>query len=216
MKLIFLDIDGVLNSHQSYNYHNRITHNYEMADILCPIATCNLGYILDLHPDCSIVISSSWRKSRSVDDLGNILEKYNIDRHRIIDKTPVNSSGEIRGNQIKAWMEANPDIMKQVSHYLILDDDNDMTYFLNTPHFIRTNPKLGLSWLETEQALMYFGDYVLSFNDLKENTDYLAFSRPQDMIFQVKNGLCYLKTESKLEHFTLLDLDNEKFSFFNK
>lgn len=215
MKLIFLDIDGVLNSHQSYTYHHRITHKIEMTDILCPIATSNLGHILDLYPDCFIVVSSSWRKSRSIEDLGNILHKYHIDKSRIIDKTPVNSKEEIRGNQIKAWIDNNPQIMQKVSHYVILDDDNDLTYFLSTPNFIRTNPKVGLSWLETEQVLMFFGNYTLSFNDLKENTEYLAFSRSKDMIFHVKNEKLFLKNDTSLSSFHLLDLENEKFAIFN-
>lgn len=52
MKLLFLDIDGVLNDHT------------RMASGYCTIHTDKgdlLNQILDAHPDVQIVISSAWR-----------------------------------------------------------------------------------------------------------------------------------------------------------
>jgi hypothetical protein len=83
MKLIFLDMDGVMNSMQSHYYYHDflgIEHNWAnkfapekdarfelYEDEICPMAICNLRHLLRDHPDIRIVISSTWRYGRSTE-----------------------------------------------------------------------------------------------------------------------------------------------------
>lgn len=82
-----------------------------------------------------IVLSSSWRiSSLRTKQLKEQLLPYGLE---IIDRTISNARGE-RGDEIKEWLSRNPD----VSHYVILDDDNDMSDIKD--HLIQTTFYKGL------------------------------------------------------------------------
>ena len=142
MKIIMLDIDGVLNSTQGEIMHHR--RNCENHFSLCPIACSNLQWILDQVPDVAIVISSTWRIYHSPKELRLILKMNQISGERIIDTT-TNEPG-IRGQQIQAWLDKNP-----VDQFVIFDDDLDMGHLL--PRLVRTNPKHGLMLEDAEKAV---------------------------------------------------------------
>ena len=135
MKVIFLDIDGVLNvycqSRDKYgcNFHQHLIDN--------------LQTLIDAT-DAKIVISSSWR----VDGLDRMQSMW-IDRKlpgTVIDITPdlyftySDARGDdnySRGDEIKLWLDNNPDI----TNYVILDDDNDMLPD-QMDRFVQTNHNL--------------------------------------------------------------------------
>lgn len=215
MKLIFLDIDGVLNSTQSAYFYNRQHKRISMESRLCPIAMSNLAYILETYPEAYIVVSSSWRKSRTVKQLGKILADYDsIQASRIIDKTPLNLElgSEVRGRQIKAWFTENPGLSSKVTHFVIFDDDGDMEDYVGTPNFIQTSSRNGLTWTEVEQTLKFFGDYNLSFHQLIKGNKYKIFSQPATSIFEFDgSGLFYMENNIKKETFSM-DIKKESFS----
>lgn len=182
MKLLFLDIDGVLNSTQSVYYYSRQKKKIRMETLLCPIATSNLQHILEKHPDCQIVISSTWRKYYTLKQFKKIFDYYKIDSSRIIGITPINKGSEIRGKQIAQWFSENPQY--RFSHFVIIDDDGDMEQYLNTHHFVQTSSKSGLMWSQVEEVLKYFGDYTLKFSDIKIGTKYRLFSKPEDTLYE--------------------------------
>jgi hypothetical protein len=127
MKVIFLDIDGVLNSgddmRSRYNIGclngqpRIITHddlNCQLFDERC----CRwLEYIIR-STGAKIVISSSWRLN-GLDLMRKLWEKRGLFGD-IIGVTP--NFGNSRGEQIKAWLDANTHVVD----YVIIDDDNDM------------------------------------------------------------------------------------------
>lgn len=127
MKIIFLDIDGVL------NYHSCFDNLTENSDVVTPehnIAwnkRCvrELNRILD-KTDAKIVVSSTWRSlnylySMIVNDMG-IKEGSIIGRTP--DRLPITMyGGTCRGDEIKAWL-VNTDIITE--NIVILDDDDDM------------------------------------------------------------------------------------------
>ena len=139
MNIIFLDIDGVLNTgryqdiqekrdNKSYFYHQFHFDNICMNNLKEIISEFN----------AYIVISSSWRieKDRIYwEKILNNFRKYNIE-DRIIDKTP--SFSTIRGNEIKKWIEDNKD---KVTNFIILDDEDDMLDLSN--HLILCNDYFG-------------------------------------------------------------------------
>lgn len=120
-KIIFLDIDGVLNVHYpEHDDYGRLFH---------PQFVENLKRIID-ETSAEIVISSSWKHS----GLDNMKDMW-IDRRlpgKVIDITPTlkrNKGDEYltfserkeRGNEIQNWLDKNPTVS-----YVIIDDDNDM------------------------------------------------------------------------------------------
>lgn len=154
MKILFLDIDGVLNS---------IDNDYAMCE-LWRLDKSNksrdeFGTLFDERcvrwlkwiiekTDCKIVISSTWRMS-GLKTIQLMWETRNLPGE-VIDITPVSVSPEIinlyaatnneadRGYEIQEWIDLN-----KPEHYCIIDDDNDM---LDHQHFVRTNKSTGINY----------------------------------------------------------------------
>lgn len=157
-KIIFLDIDGVLNSTFGWLMRGRI------KDILFDYAyfsnpeTPKTDVIYQLDPysievfnhiikgtQAKVVISSSWRTLMELDKLKEILQ-YNglTEECDIIDKTPsLNYNGNLRGNEIYMWMKLNIPNYREFSNYVILDDDTDMLLW-HKDHLINTSSTTGL------------------------------------------------------------------------
>lgn len=90
-KLIFLDIDGVLN--------NDLLLRQNI--FLCPTKVSLLSTFCNDN-DIDIVISSSWRQIYTLDKLKNMLsEEGFINTDRIIDITPVGKFYKSRGSEIE-------------------------------------------------------------------------------------------------------------------
>lgn len=150
MKIIFLDVDGVLNSEDDlmiYREKNNINHCilYEEVEDR-PLKL--LKEIVD-KTSAKIVVSSSWRigciRSGRESVFGSGLYTKLESRLKdwgmsIYDITPSLSSGTKRGDEIREWLSKNP-----TDNFIILDDDSDMCEFLNTEHFIKTTYKHGLT-----------------------------------------------------------------------
>jgi hypothetical protein len=120
MKIIFLDFDGCLNSEASFLCEKRrkVLH---IADTLSVVACSNLQYILDQDADVQLVISSSWRKIHTMQELKNILNSYGVNPSRVLDKTPAIFSND-RAHEITLWLAEHPNVTK----FVILDDDADV------------------------------------------------------------------------------------------
>lgn len=150
MKVIFLDIDGVI---ASIDYL-RVTSFLEIPNPdkfgygFDPRCVMNFKKII-LQTDASIVISSTW-KSMGINKLRNMWDIRQLPGE-IIDITQKDPSGK-RGLEIKRWLDENKDI----DNYLILDDDTDM---LNEQlnNFIKIGSEFGLSFKDTEKAINILG-----------------------------------------------------------
>ena len=145
MKIIFLDIDGVLNCETAYKegfcrYLECDGYSYQS---FYP-KNKNLLNILIKKTGAKIVVSSVWR-FRGIKELQKIWKNENM-LGKIIDVTPKLPKFENytlpRGCEIDYWLEnkgfshinwseeVQKDYMKQsgIDNYLILDDDSDMLY----------------------------------------------------------------------------------------
>ena len=153
-KILFLDIDGVLNTerHHEYCYKNGLDNSDEYGYLFDPIAVKNLAKIVN-ETGSDIVISSSWKYS----GLSTLLDMWS-DRAlpgRVIDITPDTESDEFllhadlenmeflscRGYEIKEWLSAHG---KNVFQYAILDDEQEMLPDQQS-HFVLTNPTMGIT-----------------------------------------------------------------------
>ena len=109
IKVIFLDIDGVLNvyceSRDKYgcNFH--------------PHFVDNLKHIID-ETDAKIVISSSWKADGLI-----TIKKMWLDRNlpgEVIDITEGRPDRK-RGNEIQQWLDKHKE---EIVDYVIIDDDD--------------------------------------------------------------------------------------------
>ena len=120
-KIIFLDIDGVLNViGQGYDSFGQLFHKH-FED--------NLRWIVE-QTGAKIVISSSWRIT-GLQDMKNMWKRRNLPGE-VIDITPTEidvverkicefRDDVKRGHEIQLWIDDN-----DVKNYVILDDDSDM------------------------------------------------------------------------------------------
>jgi hypothetical protein len=134
MKVLFLDIDGVLNSARTLvargGYPMELTgHHLDMFD------TIAVGLVRSLceKANVSVVVSSAWRITHHVDAIGRALDLPTIDRTPSLSKT--------RGHEIADWLAKHP----QVTRYAIVDDDSDMLPE-QLPYFVKTDGNEGLSF----------------------------------------------------------------------
>jgi hypothetical protein len=153
--VIFLDFDGVLNSHVSAVYYNR---EYEKTkdwtryrEALCPMCVSNLNYLFEKAPDTlKIVVSSTWRIGSSVPELQKILTDNGfMFSDRVIDMTHV--FRKERGYEIQDWLDRHKDVEK----FVILDDDADMVHL--KPNLVQTNARVGFTLDDAFEVLVRFG-----------------------------------------------------------
>ena len=127
LKVIFLDIDGVLNTYdlvRSYGF------DYIDRSLVALLATV----VRDAGAE--IVLSSFWRlhpKDRFLVD--SALKEFGM---FVCDKTP--SLPGLRANEIASWLDANT----QVEKYAILDDTDDAGVGFEHS-FFQTSAEIGLT-----------------------------------------------------------------------
>lgn len=134
-KVLFLDIDGVLNSHRSASAFHGFPHGFSESDMkrFDMVALALIQRVCE-ETGCSVVLSSSWRILHDVHECANGLDLP------IFDKTP-NDSGGHRCRQIQKWLKEHP----EVTRYAIVDDDSDML-LEQLPFFVKTKHADGLSY----------------------------------------------------------------------
>lgn len=133
MKILFLDVDGVLNS---LNTGGRYALKRSCLKRLQNIVK---------DTGCEIVLSSTWRKDAyALKRLKRVLSYRDI---KIRDITPDLANGRnlFRGDEIKEWMNLNLTIQEwRDIKYAIVDDDSDMLVE-QLPHFFQTDPQYGMT-----------------------------------------------------------------------
>lgn len=147
MKVIFLDIDGVLNnaSHLTKLIELLGKKQYfsiinQMHEIPFDYRSCKLLKELIKETGAEIILSSTWRMN---DNGINTIEKYA--EIPIKDITPVLEA--MRGEEIKQYLKNHPEI----TQYVILDDDTDMLKE-QIGHFVKVNNEVGFTITEYIQC----------------------------------------------------------------
>ncbi len=156
--LIFLDIDGVLNSTRWLITASKDgTLAIPSREHIDPAAVGVLNQIVK-HTRAKVVISSTWRKIHTLEQMRAILKKYDFEGE-VIDVTPDffalrhQRSGKpyVRGDEIHSWLEQNECLGVP---FVILDDDQDMGILRR--HLIRTTGEDGLLWSHIDAVLKLF------------------------------------------------------------
>lgn len=157
MKLIFLDVDGVLNSEEYLvKEHDRLGHETYVRTYLkqggipfTPSCLSFLRYIID-KTNALICVSSTWRLSEDQKERLNIaLGAYS---DNIIGYTPYLGAEKARGLEIKQFIDKLKEIKCPLENYIILDDDDDMLEE-QMEHFIKIDFKTGLTMADAIESV---------------------------------------------------------------
>ena len=140
MKVIFLDIDGVLNNSILLYHYGSDFIDEEMTELFAQVVKAT---------GAKVVLSSSWRlEEKSKKMVEDALSVHGV---RIMDSTP-SWLVRRRDKEISAWLDEHP----RVTRYAILDDDPDAGIGMEE-NFFRTNPENGLDELTAEAMISHLG-----------------------------------------------------------
>ena len=146
MKIIFLDIDGVLNCQLFFDKKIANGIKQHFSKDICPD---RVSWLNELCKDtgAKVVISSTWRHSglsycqEVLKESGAIFD--------IIDITPdLRGDHCLRGNEILKWIKDNEALLGcnyfDFHTYVIIDDESDMLYWQRN-NFFQTDTYSGLT-----------------------------------------------------------------------
>jgi len=156
VRVIFLDIDGVLNS-EAYalkleEKHRLLGHTtcdcFQLYTHIDPEAVARLNRLV-VETSAKIVISSTWRKRFDPLEMQSMLREHGLvadvigattDGHKDPEMVEVHGHLEriYRGHEIDLWLRNHP----EVERFVILDDDSDMVMHKN--RLVQTDCEEGL------------------------------------------------------------------------
>jgi hypothetical protein len=138
MKVLMLDIDGVLNT---------LPHDKNFGDFDKHLVV-NLEMLLGKVKDLKIVISSYWRHI-GLEKLKETFKLNGIDPRRIYSVTGNEiSDGHEREYQIAHWLSKHPDVTA-----FVIFDDNASDFIALKSKLVKTNPSVGLTQRNVEKAI---------------------------------------------------------------
>lgn len=162
MKILFLDVDGVLNNEKLFlDIRRRLYDARELGEPIPPADEIHwpLGH---LHPElvarlnpiveqtgCRIVLSSSWR---NVCELSHLMAWLKLKGFKyteaFLDRT---GNGGTRGAEIAEWLENNRAL--KVTSYAILDDCVGDIIELHPKNTVQTDMDLGLTDADVKKTI---------------------------------------------------------------
>jgi len=160
IKVIFLDIDGVLKKVQDTGFNGR-----------------NIDNINELvrKTDAKIVITSTWKNSNGLDFVKKVLEKNGV-KADIIGETPIfhiedpiyGTPKVPRGFEIQSWIEKNTTmefingevVVNFIESYVILDDQSDML-LEQMNNFVKVDPTKGFDGKCLKEAIEILNTVIL-------------------------------------------------------
>jgi hypothetical protein len=175
VKILFLDMDGVLNSMEFMKRRNQEStcHEDRWVNNVDPLAVARLNRIV-AETGALIVISSTWRKLCDCQEMQRILEIHGFTGH-VVGETPDFGKRRwygagvgncyTRGHEIREWFNEHPLGMhsrvasfvpsrsskEPVESFVILDDSSDMA----TVHerHVWCDCAVGLTDVESDYAI---------------------------------------------------------------
>lgn len=150
MKIIFLDIDGVLNDNDYQPGKPQIMPRFVEA----------FNQIIR-RTGARIVLSSSWRMGiyeglYTVQGFAALLESHAVNG-RLIGCTPKPGQYDTRGEEVMAWLkakaEASPQMESPVTSWVAIDDWGPDEFESCGDRFVWVDPGNGLTMAQAEKAI---------------------------------------------------------------
>lgn len=144
MKIIFLDVDGVMN-----NAHFHSQNEFDGYNLAC------LRYIVE-QTGANIVLSSHWRIGETLESAKRkYFKQYHLE-DRLIGLTPFGGYSASRGSEIQYFLD---NFKEDVESFVIIDDDNDMLHL--TSNLVQTKAFRGLIKKEADKAIKILNGEVI-------------------------------------------------------
>ena len=144
LKIIFLDIDGVMQSTSSMIRTNGAGGFLHAEHVNA------LNWIIS-KTDAYIVLTSTYRTMASMRGLKQAFMDSGVRSDRIVSKTRM--LGTNRGAEIKDWLDTRKEKGDyEIENYVVIDDGRDMQG-INWGMFLNTDPDYGLTYVEAEMAI---------------------------------------------------------------
>lgn len=158
MKVLFLDIDGVLNTPDIFREHYYAKAHSELSDAdkkwKYEIDEGNLDALKELMAqvtDLNIVVNSAWKDIITDDEFkARFSVLLGVNKDRILGATDNWSS---KGRCAQEWLKEH-----KVDKFAILDDSNDMDDLID--YLFRTDGDIGLTRWMAEDIIKYFNSDV--------------------------------------------------------
>lgn len=203
IKVLFLDLDGVVNSvegetlHQNIIFNDQIDGNSFRSDLVDNVRT--LCHLFDLK----IVITSTWRMDYTLPEMRVIFNKqFSNDKNHIkfdiIDfttKCRIGAGDNDRAFQINQWLL---DKKYDVDDYLILDDENVKGYGIDENKLIKVSGERGFTTQDLDLAILKH----FHKEDLRKSIDDKKF-------FSIKDKNNVLSHSYRLKQFAI-SADNSR------
>jgi hypothetical protein len=154
MKLIFLDIDGVLNSTEYFEREGKAhVDGFDYPSVRWWAASIDPHTIRRLNrlirdTGADVIISSSWRSGLRMEYLQEVLETRGF-RGRIIGETPQFDDRPRCDEIVSSVMNLKPEA------YVVFDDDEDAEV---PGKFVRTSELVGLTDADVAAAKKILGE----------------------------------------------------------
>jgi hypothetical protein len=136
MRVLFLDIDGVLNHEDTGIYFED-----EKVRILNKILTTT---------DANLVVTSTWRLGATPEEMDALLSSQGVLPGRVIGVTPY--LDDQRGMEIQEWLKTWTS-RYQIEKIVILDDRSDLAPVDHS--LIRTSKTIGLTEQDANLAIQF-------------------------------------------------------------
>lgn len=133
MKIIFLDIDGVMNDFEIIKKSVRgVKTNSNNPPLIYLTSSIGDAFISRLNKlvkstGADVVVSSTWRKWYTLERMQQAFKIMGFEG-TIVGVTPILETR--RGFEIEDWIKSNENSFK-VEKFVILDDDNDMEHLMD-------------------------------------------------------------------------------------
>lgn len=131
-KIIFLDIDGVLNKNRAHQ-----EGAFEVVNYLNPESVARINRIIE-RTGAGVVVTSTWRIGKRRVELQEAFVKNGF-AGTIAGMTPnegckhpgLECNQGHRGAQIRQWLEEHAEIDRAPERFVIIDDSSDMIPYLH-------------------------------------------------------------------------------------
>jgi len=134
-KVIFLDVDGVINSRRTCIAYDGYPWEVDKQGLkMFDHVAIDLIRVACEKTGARIILSSTWRRSTGHVNMAVAMHLP------MMDSTPEKLSSA-RGEEIAMWLRDHP----EVEQYAIVDDDSDMLDG-QLPYFVKVDPDNGLSY----------------------------------------------------------------------
>ena len=157
-RLLFLDIDGVLNNRKSMRAH-KVTEfeGYTYLSQLWLPCVERMNRLVE-EAECDVILSSAWRYGKPYQATSRYFQQVCGATFDIVGATPrtfplddSNREWSRRGQEIDKWLTDRQDTRP----FVIVDDDSDMKPHMD--RLVRVEHERGLLDRHVEEALRLFG-----------------------------------------------------------